>query len=94
LLIGGLATLLTAGAVSISGLIGFVGLIVPHVARLLVGNNYYIVLPLSAVGGALLMTLADIVARLGAVELPVGAITSLLGAPFFVWLLYRRSSFE
>lgn len=94
LLIGGLAALLTAGAVSISGLIGFVGLIVPHVVRLFVGNNYYAVLPLSAVGGALLMTSADLVARLGAVELPVGAITSLLGAPFFVWLLYRRSSFE
>lgn len=92
LLIGGIATLLAAGAVSISGLIGFVGLVVPHIIRLLVGSNYNWILPLSAVGGALLVTLADIVARLGSIELPVGVITSLLGAPFFGWLLYRRSS--
>lgn len=91
LLIGGIATLLAAGAVSISGLIGFVGLVVPHIIRLLVGNDYKWVLPLSAIGGSLLMVCADIIARLGAIELPVGAVTSLLGAPFFGWLLYRRS---
>lgn len=91
LLIGGIATLLAAGAVSISGLIGFVGLVVPHIIRLLVGNDYKWILPLSAIGGALLIVCADIIARIGAVELPVGVVTSLLGAPFFGWLLYRRS---
>ena len=90
LLIGGVAALLAAGAVSISGLIGFVGLVVPHIIRLLVGTNYNWVLPLSAIGGALLMTFADILARLGTVELPVGVVTSLIGAPFFGWLLYKK----
>ncbi|MCC3433998.1 MAG: iron ABC transporter permease [Oscillatoriales cyanobacterium] len=91
LLIGGVAALLAAGAVSISGLIGFVGLVVPHIVRLLVGTNHYWVLPLSAVAGALLMTVADLIARLGSVELPVGVVTSVIGAPFFGFLLYRRS---
>jgi iron complex transport system permease protein len=91
LMIGTVATLLAAGAVSISGLIGFVGLVVPHVVRLLVGSDHNRVLPLSAVGGALLMTVADLIARLGAVELPVGVVTSAIGAPFFGWLLYSRS---
>ena len=90
LLIGGVAALLAAGAVSISGLIGFVGLVVPHIIRLLVGTNYNWVLPLSAIGGALLMTFADILARLGTIELPVGVVTSLIGAPFFGWLLYKK----
>ena len=92
LLIGGVATLLAAGAVSMSGLIGFVGLVVPHGIRLLVGNDYRWVLPLSAVGGAWVLTLADLLARLGAIELPVGAVTALLGSPLFIGLLYRRSA--
>jgi len=92
LAIGGCATLLAAGAVSIGGLIGFVGLLVPHGIRLLVGTDYRWVLPLSAIGGALVLTLADLLTRLGAVELPVGAVTALLGSPLFIWLLYRRSS--
>ncbi|MEO1403919.1 MAG: iron ABC transporter permease [Cyanobacteria bacterium J06635_1] len=92
LLIGAVATLLTAGAVSIAGLVGFVGLIVPHGVRLLVGNDYRIVLPFSALGGALVLSVADLVARLGAVELPVGIVTAILGAPIFLWLLYRRSA--
>ncbi|PLZ88710.1 iron ABC transporter [Fischerella muscicola CCMEE 5323] len=90
--IGGVATLLAAGAVSIGGLIGFVGLIVPHGIRLLVGSDYRAVLPLSALGGALVMTIADLISRLGAVELPVGSVTALLGSPLFIWLLYRRQS--
>lgn len=90
--IGGVATLLAAGAVSIGGLIGFVGLIVPHAIRLLVGTDYRAVLPLSALGGALVMTIADLISRLGAVELPVGSVTALLGSPLFIWLLYRRQS--
>ncbi|NEU75986.1 iron ABC transporter permease [Hassallia byssoidea VB512170] len=90
--IGGVATLLAAGAVSVGGLIGFVGLIVPHGIRLLVGTDYRAVLPLSAIGGALVLTAADLLSRLGAVELPVGAVTALLGSPLFIWLLYNRKS--
>lgn len=92
LAIGGIATLLAASAVSIGGLIGFVGLVVPHGVRLLVGNDYRFVLPMSAIAGAWVLTFADLLARLGAVELPVGTVTALLGSPLFVWLLYRRSS--
>lgn len=92
LLIGGVATLLAASAVSIGGLIGFVGLIVPHGVRLMAGNDYRWVLPLSAVGGAWVLTLADLLTRLGSVELPVGTVTALLGSPLFIGLLYRRSS--
>ena len=91
LLIGAVATLLTAGAVSIAGLVGFIGLLVPHGVRLLVGNDYRLVLPFSAIGGALVLCLADLLARLGPIELPVGIVTSIMGAPVFMWLLYRRS---
>jgi iron complex transport system permease protein len=84
-----LASLITAAAVSVSGLIGFVGLVVPHVVRLLVGPNNRVVLPLSAIGGAILMIGADLVARLLG-ELPVGVITASVGAPF-VHLLLRRA---
>ncbi|MEL6437839.1 MAG: iron ABC transporter permease [Cyanobacteria bacterium J06621_8] len=92
LLIGGTATLLAASAVSIAGLIGFVGLLVPHGIRFLLNtNDYRLLIPLSAVGGALVLSFADLLARIGTVELPVGAVTALLGSPLFVWLLYRRS---
>ncbi|HET7031126.1 MAG TPA: iron chelate uptake ABC transporter family permease subunit [Candidatus Limnocylindrales bacterium] len=84
----GLASLITAAAVSVSGLVGFVGLVVPHVVRLLVGPNARLVLPLSALGGAILMIGADLVARLLG-ELPVGVITAVVGAPFFLMLLRR-----
>lgn len=92
IMIGGVAALLAAGAVSVGGLIGFVGLIVPHAVRLLVGTDYRAVLPLSALGGALVLTVADLLSRLGAVELPVGSVTALLGSPLFIWLLYRRQN--
>ncbi|MEM9165027.1 MAG: iron ABC transporter permease, partial [Cyanobacteria bacterium P01_F01_bin.4] len=92
LLIGGVATLLTAGAVSIAGLVGFVGLIVPHGVRLLVGNDYRVVLPFSGLGGAVVLSVADLIARVGPTELPVGIVTSIMGAPVFLWLLYRRSA--
>jgi iron complex transport system permease protein len=92
LLIGAAASLLAASAVSISGLIGFVGLVVPHGIRILVGNDYRWILPLSALGGAWVLTFADWLARLGAIELPVGAVTAILGSPLFIWLLYRRGS--
>jgi len=88
LLIGAVATLLAAGAVSVAGLIGFVGLVVPHGVRMLVGTDNRLCLPFSAVAGAWLLTFADLLSRLGAVELPVGAITALLGSPMFIWLLY------
>lgn len=89
-LIGAVATLLAAGAVSIAGLVGFVGLIVPHGVRLLVGTDYRLVLPFSAFGGALVLSAADLIARTGPVELPVGVVTAMLGAPVFIWLLHRR----
>ena len=84
----GLATLITAACVAVSGLIGFVGLVVPHVVRLVVGPNARAVLPLSALAGASLMVAADVVARvLG--EVPVGVVTAVIGAPFFLFLLRR-----
>lgn len=87
------ASLASAAAVSFSGIIGFVGLIVPHVVRLLGGANYRRLLPLSILGGGALLLLADVLARviLSPQELPVGVVTALFGAPFFLWLL-RKSS--
>ena len=91
-LIGGVATLLAASAVSIGGLIGFVGLVVPHFSRLLIGNDYKYILPFSALAGGLTLSTADLIARSGPIEVPVGIVTSLLGAPIFITILYRRSS--
>jgi len=77
-----------------AGLIGFVGLVVPHVVRLVVGPNARLVLPLSAVYGAAFLVLADLAARLPG-ELPVGVITAIVGAPFFLLLLRRfRTGYE
>jgi len=89
-----LACILTAAAVSVSGLIGFVGLIVPHIIRLIAGSDYRFLLPASALGGATLLVLADIAARmvLDPIELPVGILTACLGAPFFLYLLRRRTT--
>jgi iron complex transport system permease protein len=83
------ATLLTASVVSVSGTIGFVGLIVPHIMRLLVGPDHRLLLPTSALAGASFLIFCDILARTLAkpTELPIGIITSLLGAPFFLYLL-------
>ncbi len=83
-----LASLITASAVAVSGLIGFVGLVVPHVVRMLVGPNARVVLPLSAIGGAVLMISADLIARMLG-EIPVGVITAVIGAPFFLFVLRR-----
>lgn len=80
------ATLVTAASVAVSGLIGFVGLVVPHLVRLVVGPNARLVLPLSAIYGAAFLALADIVARTPG-EVPVGVVTAILGAPFFLYLL-------
>lgn len=84
----GLAALVTAAAVALAGLIGFVGLVVPHVVRLLVGPNARLVLPLSALFGGAFLILADLGARIPG-ELPVGIITAVIGAPVFVMLLRR-----
>jgi len=89
-----LASLVTAAAVTVSGLIGFVGLVVPHVVRLIVGPNARAVVPLSALWGANLMLLSDLGARvLG--DLPVGVLTAVIGAPFFLVILRRaRAGYE
>ncbi len=83
------ASLLTAAAVSISGLIGFVGLVTPHVMRLLLGPKHRFLLPTTALGGAIFLTLADLLARvlIPGTVLPVGIFTALVGAPFFLFLL-------
>ena len=91
-LIGAIATLLTASAVAIGGLIGFIGLIVPHFSRLLIGSDYKFILPLSALIGGLTLSTADLIARLGPIEMPVGIITSLIGAPIFIIILHKRST--
>jgi iron complex transport system permease protein len=89
LLVVGAATLATAAAVSVSGLIGFVGIVVPHAVRLLAGSSYRVVLPLSALFGAAFLVLADVVARtaLAPAELPIGVVTACIGAPFFIVVL-------
>jgi iron complex transport system permease protein len=88
-IIGG-CTLMTASAVAVAGIIGWVGLIIPHVARGIVGPDYGRMLPVTAVIGAVYLLLIDDVARLvGPLELPIGILTSLIGAPFFLLLLSR-----
>ena len=79
----------TGAAVSVTGLIGFVGIIVPHAIRLVVGANYRALLPLSIVVGAGFLVLADVVARtaLAPAELPIGIVTAFVGAPFFALVL-------
>jgi iron complex transport system permease protein len=88
----GLASLLTALAVSISGLVGFVGLVVPHAVRLLVGPGHRLLVPASALAGGAFLALVDLLARtlMAPAEIPVGLLTALLGAPFFLFLLRRR----
>lgn len=86
------ASLGTAGVVAVSGLIGFVGIIVPHTVRLLVGTSYRRIVPLSLIGGAGFLVVADIVARsvLAPSELPIGVVTAAVGAPFFIFVLRTR----
>jgi iron complex transport system permease protein len=85
------ASLTAAAAVAFAGVIGFVGLIVPHIVRLVWGGDYRRLLPLAMLGGASLLLLADVLARvvMAPQELPVGVITALAGAPFFLWVLRR-----
>jgi iron complex transport system permease protein len=85
------ASLLTALAVSVSGVVGYVGLLVPHAVRLLFGSDYRLLIPASALGGAIALVLADTLARTAVppTELPVGAVTAIIGAPYFIYLLRR-----
>lgn len=86
------ASVLAGAAICVSGMIGFVGLMVPHLMRMLVGHRHAILIPLSALGGAVLLVWADLVARtvIAPTELPVGILTALMGGPYFVFLLSRR----
>lgn len=90
-----LCTALGVGAaVAAAGMIGFIGLVVPHLLRLLVGPDHRVLLPASMFGGAILLLLADLIARLALApaELPIGIVTALIGAPFFLYLLIRGRS--
>jgi len=86
------ASVMTAAAVSVSGLIGFVGLIIPHWVRLLIGPNHRWLIPISALSGMLLMVVGDTISRtvLSPAEIPIGIVMALLGAPFFLYLIRRR----
>ena len=87
------ASLATSAAVSLAGPIGFIGIVVPHLVRLLVGVDHRIVLPASALFGAAFLVACDLVARtvMAPVEVPVGIVTAMIGGPFFLWLLVRKA---
>ena len=85
------ATILTAGAVCISGTIGWIGLVIPHFGRMLVGSSNKRLLPSACLLGAIFMLLVDTVTRIiGPAEMPVSILTGIIGAPFYAWLLYRQ----
>jgi iron complex transport system permease protein len=87
------ASLATGAAISLAGPIGFIGVVVPHLVRLLVGSDHRVVLPASILFGAAFLVVCDLIARtaMAPIELPVGIVTALIGGPFFIWLLIRRS---
>jgi iron complex transport system permease protein len=87
-----LSTLMTGVAVSFTGIIGFVGMVAPHVARIIVGNDYRYTIPTASVCGALLLMVADSISRVlvTTVSMPIGVVTSLIGVPFFLWLIVRK----
>lgn len=91
-----LTSLVIGVLVAYSGAIGFVGLMVPHAARMVVGAGHRALLPVAALGGAVFLVLADLVARTAAApeEIPVGVVTALIGGPFFLWMLRRSSRTE
>lgn len=86
------SSIIIASCVSVSGVIGFVGLIVPHITRMIVGPNHKVLLPFSTLGGAIFMIICDTLSRILAppAEIPVGAITALFGAPYFIYLLIKN----
>jgi iron complex transport system permease protein len=88
-----LVALAVGASIAAAGVIGFVGIVVPHLLRLLIGPDHKLLLPLSAIAGGALLIGADMVARLAVApaELPIGIITAAIGAPFFLWLLLRRA---
>jgi iron complex transport system permease protein len=85
---------LVAGGVAFAGIIAFVGLVVPHLLRMVLGPGHRALIPASALGGALLMVCADLVARTAVdfADLPIGMLTALVGGPFFFWMLLRTRS--
>ena len=87
-----LTALLTGAIVSVSGMIGFVGMVVPHAVRLLIGSDHRLLLPASALVGGMFLALADTMARtiMAPAEIPVGIVTALVGGPFFLYLLLWR----
>src|SRR5688572_28495157 len=87
------ASLATGAAVSLGGPVGFIGIVVPHLVRLLVGSDHRIVLPAATLFGAAFLVGCDLVARtvMAPIEIPVGIVTALIGGPFFLWLLVRQS---
>ena len=89
-----ISSVLTGAAVAVSGVIGFVGLIVPHGVRLLVGPDHRALVPTAALAGGVFLVAADTLARAGATELPVGIVTAAAGAPFFLYLLRTREVYE
>lgn len=90
LLLLAVSSVVTAAGVAVAGVIGFVGLVVPHIMRLLVGPDHRILLPTSALAGAVFLVATDTLARIGPAEVPVGIVTAALGAPFFLFLLVRQ----
>lgn len=86
------STLVTASSVSVSGMIGWVGLVVPHFCRKLVGSNYRYLMPASFITGAIFLLIVDDISRnLLTTEIPIGILTAFIGAPFFVYLLLRKN---
>ena len=82
--------LMTATSVAIAGIIGWIGLVIPHAARILVGEDHRVLIPASAILGAAYLTFVDTLARtLTSAEIPLGVLTAVVGAPFFLWLLAR-----
>ena len=87
-----LSTLITAVTVSLCGVIGWIGLVIPHIGRILVGNDHRTLLPASALLGGVYLLLIDTVARTAtAAEIPLSILTAIIGAPFFAWMLRRTS---
>jgi len=87
-----ISSLIVAALVSVTGIIGFVGLIIPHIARMIVGSNHRELIPFSFILGALFLVVCDTISRviIAPGELPVGAVTALLGAPYFIYLLWKK----
>lgn len=85
------ATLITSASVSVCGMVGWIGLVVPHLARMIVGPNHKVLLPAAAImGGSFLLLVDDVARTAGGLEIPVGVLTALIGAPFFLFLLMRE----